>query len=282
MLDLAYWGFRHWPFERTYAADRFFSSAIHEEAFARLLFLVEEHRRSGIVIGPGGTGKTYLLKLLQQRAERMGRLAVRCDATGFDGHELIAQIAIGCRVACEPDATPARVWSGLNARLAALNVIQQSVVIIIDHFDLVDFRCQQAICRLRQIADSIGVNLTLIVATRDRSVPTVLQDVLELRIELPAWDATETEQFIKAAIISAGSAEMLFTDEALTTVYELTKGFPASIISLCNLSLLAAMARGVTLITSEVVEAASGELNLRSPGYRPMPRLPDQHAVSQY
>ena len=75
-MDLAYWGFRRWPFERTFAPDRFFASPVHEEALARLLFLVEEFRRTGIVIGPAGTGKTYLLKQLQQRAERLGRLTV--------------------------------------------------------------------------------------------------------------------------------------------------------------------------------------------------------------
>ena len=56
-MDLSYWGFQRWPFDRTFAQDRFYSSPIHEEAFARLLFLVEEFRRSGLLTGPAGTGR---------------------------------------------------------------------------------------------------------------------------------------------------------------------------------------------------------------------------------
>ena len=75
----------------------------------------------------------------------LGRLTVRCEALGVDGHELISQVAIGCHVPCDPDASPARIWSGLRARFAALTLIQQPLVIIIDHFDQIDVSCQQTV-----------------------------------------------------------------------------------------------------------------------------------------
>jgi general secretion pathway protein A len=262
-MDLANWGLRNWPFERSYAADQFFSSPMHEEALARLLFLVEESRRSGIVVGPSGTGKTFLLKLVEQRAERSGRITVRCDAVGLDGNELLSQIAAGCFVAVEPDASPARIWSGLSTKFTALKYVRQPIVVIIDHFDLVDFRSQQTVCRLRQVADSIGVKLTLIVATRDRVVPSILQDVLDLRIELAGWSFDETMHFISTALSKAGTSASFFTDEALHTIHDLTGGIPASVVSLCNLSLLAAVGCGDKLITSQIVEAAVDELSFR-------------------
>jgi general secretion pathway protein A len=272
-MDLAYWGFRRWPFERTFAADRFFSSPVHEEALARLLFLVEESRRTGIVIGPGGTGKTYLLKLFQQKSERLGRLTVRCDATGLDGHELVSQIAVGCHVPCEPDAAPARVWSGLKTRFEAFTLVRQPLVVIIDHFDLVDFSCQQAICRLRQLADSTEMKMTIVIATRDRIIPSALQDIVELRIEIAPWTENETTRFIHSAVAQSGSSENLFTDEALSSVYQLTNGVPANVVLLCNFTLLAAMGQDETLITKQYVEAAANELPLRPVHSQVKPRM---------
>ena len=259
-MDLAYWGFRRWPFERLLTSDRFFASPLHEESMARLLFLVEECRRTGFMIGPGGTGKTFLLKLLQQRAERLGRLTVRIDATGLDGHELICEIAARCHVPSDPDATSARIWNGIHQRFAALAVIQQPVVLTIDHFDLVDFRCQQTIGRLRQLADAIDVKLTIILASRNPTIPAALEDFVELRIDISPWAATETARFIQWSVEKAGSPMTIFTDEAVDLIHLTANGIPAGIVTLCSLALLAARARDEKLVSRNIVEAAHREL----------------------
>ncbi len=273
-MDLAYWGFRHWPFERTFAADRFFLTPNHEEALARLLFLVEEFRQTGIVMGPTGSGKTFLLKRLQQRAERLGRQVVCSEATGLDGYELISQIAFGCHVPCDPDASAAKIWSCLNAKFAALTLVRQPLVILIDHFDLVEFSCQQTVCRLRQLADSCGLKLTVILATRDRIIPAALLDIVELKIDLVPWSSAEMAQFITTSIALAGSSEILFTDEALRSLHVLTKGIPTNVVALCNLTLLAAMGAEEKLITSELVQAAADELPSRPGDHPAKQRLP--------
>jgi general secretion pathway protein A len=260
-MDLDYWGFRRCPFERSYAADRFFFSPIHEEAFARVLFLVEEFRRTGMLIGPAGTGKTFVLKLLQQRAERMGRLAIRCDATGSQGDELIAQIAIGCFVPCDAHASLAQLWGGLRDRFAALTLIQQPVVIIVDHYDSVDPSCHQSLRRLRHLADSMGLKLTIIVGTSDKSMLTALQDTVELRIDLASWTVEETSRFIHSTISEAGVSVSLFTDDAVSSIYQYSGGIPARIVTLCNLVLLAAMDQDQKLVTSELVEAVTHEMH---------------------
>ena len=259
-MDLGFWDFRHWPFDRSFSAERFFASQQHDEAMARMLFLVEESRRCGIIVGPSGTGKTYLLKLLQQRSERLGRLTVRCEATGIEGEEFIGQIAVGCNAAVDPNATSARIWNGLRARFAALAVIRQPLVILIDHFDQVEFRCQQAVWRLNQLADAVGLKLTVVLATRDRTFPAVLQDLVELRIDIAPWNLSETTQFINSAISHAGYLDNLFTDDALTAIHEVTNGVPARVVSLSSHSLLAARAQEQMLVTRECVEAAANEL----------------------
>ena len=50
--------------------------------------------------------------------------------------------------------------------------------------------------------------------------------------------------------------EVIFTDDALNSIHDATNGVPARVIALCNLTLLAAMGRDQTSITSEFVEAA--------------------------
>lgn len=259
-MDLEFWGFKRWPFERSLVADRFFVSPLHEEAMARLLFLIEESRQTGVMVGPGGCGKTYLLKLVQQRAERLGRLTIRSEATGLDGHEFICGIAAGCHVPCDPDITSARVWNGIQKRFTALAVIQQLVVIVIDHFDSVDFRCQQAVVRLRQLADAIGVKLTMILATRGQILPAELQDVVELRIDIGPWTVADTSRFIRWSIEKAGSQKSLFNDDAIDLIHQIADGIPAAIVTICNLALLAARAHEETSVNQLIVDAVQREL----------------------
>jgi type II secretory pathway predicted ATPase ExeA len=102
----------------------------------------------------------------------------------------------------------------------------------------------------------------MILATRDRMVPAALQEMIELRIDVAPWTATESAQFI-AALKQAGVSHEIFTGEAINAIHDLTNGVPATVVTLCNLSLLATMERGEKLITSEFVEAAVSEMPSR-------------------
>lgn len=279
-MDLAYWGFRHWPFERTWSAARFFAGSLHEEALARLMFVLEEQRRLGIVLGPVGTGKTYLLRLLQHRAERMGRFIVRCDAMGADGNELAAQVAVGCHVDCEPDASPAKIWSGIKLRLESMAIIRQSLVVIIDHVDFVPTECLRTIARLNQLADAVGVTMTILIATREQEIARSLCDFMDLKIELGPWTVEECVQFISAATLHAGSNRVLFTDEAVQVLHDVTQGVPSRLVSLCNLSLLAARECDEECVTHEIVNGLLNEIRLASHGAAQQPRFESNRPLS--
>ncbi len=63
-----HWGLDVSPF-RGLADPRFFyCSPTHDEALARLTFLVENRRRLGLLLGEPGSGKTLVLKVLSTTA----------------------------------------------------------------------------------------------------------------------------------------------------------------------------------------------------------------------
>ena len=276
-MDLAYWGFRHWPFERSFAADRYFASPLNEEAMSRLLFLIEESRRSGIIVGPHGTGKTYLLKLIGQRAERLGRRVVRCDATGQD---FLAHVATACLVNRGHDTLSARTWNGLRARFAAWALIRQPLVLLVDHFDPQEKGCAQTVQRLQQLADTVELRLTVVLALADQTIAEALQESIELRIDLTEWTVQETARFIQAAVEHAGCKRALFTDDAIEQVQKITGGIPAKIVSLGNLCLLAARVQEDAQVTRQTVEAVASELSLRMTSALASQRRPESRVAS--
>lgn len=265
-MDLGYWGFRHWPFVRSFASDRLYAGPQHEEAMSRLLFLVEECRRCGILLGSSGTGKTFLLKLVGQRAERLGRNVVHCESTGMNSDDMIAQVATHCRVDCGSHVTRSRIWNDLRVRFTAKALVRQPLVLLVDHLDPMTTDCLPAIRRFHQLADLVGLKLTIVLAMSHGAIPSSLQELVELQIELAPWTASETSQFIRTAIARAGHPQILFTGDAVEAIQDFSGGIPARIITIGNLCLLAAQAQGESRVTEEIVESVAMELAPRSIG----------------
>ena len=57
-MYLSYWGLKEKPFENTPNPKFFYNSAQHEEAFARMMYVVKEDKGAGVVTGVFGCGAT--------------------------------------------------------------------------------------------------------------------------------------------------------------------------------------------------------------------------------
>ena len=84
-----HWGLVDIPFQSTVDRRWFYEGPSHEEALARLLFLVEQHRRLGLLIGAAGTGKTMLLSVLQRSAAQAQTEVVDVNVAGRSGNEVV-------------------------------------------------------------------------------------------------------------------------------------------------------------------------------------------------
>ena len=262
-MDLAYWGFDRWPFDRRKSSGGPNVGASHEEAMARLMFLVDERRRCGMLTGPAGIGKSRLFRRVQSHALRHGRLCVDFDATGIEADEFVSQIAEQMFADVSANSVASQRWSRIQKRMSALSLVKQPIVILIDHFDLVEFGYSQVIRRLMHLAEITGADLTVLVAAHERFTAPLLLDVVELSIELLPWTLAETGEFIDKATRAAGATTTLFNDDAIDSIQKLTHGVAADVIWLCDLCLLAAMSRDIHSVDGELVESAASELSPR-------------------
>ncbi|HEY4759151.1 MAG TPA: hypothetical protein VIH42_01085, partial [Thermoguttaceae bacterium] len=58
----SHWGLRESPFRGGLVMQLLQRSPTHEEALARLHFLVDNQRRLGLLMGPSGSGKSLVLE----------------------------------------------------------------------------------------------------------------------------------------------------------------------------------------------------------------------------
>ena len=89
----AHWGLQESPFRGDLDPKSFYPSPTHEEALARLNFLVEQHHRLGLLIGPAGSGKSLLFEVFAQQLRRQGRSVAKLSLLDVEPAEMLSLLA---------------------------------------------------------------------------------------------------------------------------------------------------------------------------------------------
>lgn len=258
-----HWGLREAPFRACLDARFFYQSPNHEEALARLHFLVEEHRRVGLCFGPSGGGKSMLLEVFAGQLRRRGCQVVNLGLLGIDLHEFLWLTAAELGLNPSPNDTEFCLWRGIVDRIAENRYQQLNTVVLLDDVDEAEPPVVDTIVRLAECDRSPTARLTIVVAATSgnaRKLGNRLLDLAELRVDVERWEECDTVGYLTAALRQAGRRERAFTDEAVVRLHRLCDGIPRRINQLANLALLAGAGRRLSAIDAETVESAYHEL----------------------
>ncbi len=257
-----YWGLNGSPFQGQHDLRWFVETPVHEEALARLSFVIEQRRRLGFLSGPDGTGKSLVLRAVRKEAERLGREVAFVDLLGLDQHELLWQLAVAMRLGPQDNVTRWWLRQAVSDHIQSLQMARLPLVLIFDHLDRAELECSSLIERLLHVEGANGW-LTIISAARDSfdasSVPELFRHS-DLRIELPRLNRQETAMFVGELLGKAGCRREVFGVQALRTLFDLSNGEPRAILRLCDLALAADAHQGRSVIDSASLRAAAGEL----------------------
>lgn len=263
-----YWGLTESPFSSVLDAGRFVESAGHDEALARLLYIVEQRRGCGVLVGPAGSGKSLLLRMLAAEARRLPAEVAHVDLLGRTSRELLWETVAALGLGPSTDDLPRTLWRNLDDHVSANRLAASATVLVFDHLDRADPECTCAIERLIQIGAAPEAGLTVVLAARSERLATLnhtLPHLADLHVQLPALDRAETARYIEKRVTEAGANRRLFEEAALERVFIETVGIPRDINRLCDLALVAGMADGAALITEAIVAASVEQ-------WRPIPR----------
>ncbi len=251
----------HLPFAEEATADMYFPSEAHEEALARMLFLVEEQDRCGLLTGAAGTGKSTVLIRLHQQLRRSGWKSRRIDLAGVDHAALLHRLAAELGANPASDADPHDLWDQLELILAAAARVQQPWVLLFDHADRLRPGALSLLEQLLHTPYSRGV--VMLFASRHEGKTPLLKALSEhtsLRIELPALSVAETQWYVEHALDRGLVSTTDFTRDAVQLLARITNGVPRQINRLCRAVMLAANAEHRSEIDAELVLSIAEEL----------------------
>lgn len=260
-----YWGLQESPFRNTLDPRWFHQSPGHEEALARLLFIAEERRQCGALVGTQGAGKSLLLLILERELRRTQREFARVDLQGRTAQELVWETGSALGLGFDRRSSYGDQWRALQDHLLANEFSQLPTVLAFDHLDGADEECTRALLRLHHLGQTGQAGVTLFLTLREENLPRwgqLLAELSDLRIELPELEPLQTPEYVESLLRKAGATRTLFETAALDEIHLQTQGNPRKINRLCDLCLLAGMAEGESRVTAMMVASAAEEIQI--------------------
>jgi general secretion pathway protein A len=259
----SHWGLRESPFQGDSAVHFLHQSPTHEEALARLQFLVENHRRLGLLMGASGSGKTMVLEAFAEQLRRRGQPVAIINLSGVEPAEMLLLLAVGLKLNPEPSTSSVVLWRAITDRLTEFYYQKSHSVVLLDDADCADDRVLAQVARLSRYEPSSESHLTLILAGKCEKIGRLgdrLLDLAELRIDLEPWNQVDTANFLNTSLAHSGGESRVFSESAIDRLHDLTHGIPRRAAQLADLSLLAGASANLPQIDAGVVESVYHEL----------------------
>jgi len=259
----AHWGLDEAPFRSRLDPRFFHPSPTHEDAVARLHFLVDDSRRLGLLLGSHGSGKSLVLEVFAQTIRRVGWPVALLSVASLGPSELLWELATQFGLCPERGLRAEVLWPSIVDRICEYRYQQMPTVVLLDDVDQASEPALGCASRLVQIDPAPESRLTVVLVAQPERVSRLGESLLErveLRIDLEPWGPEETGHYLSAALAKAGRQEPLFAETAIARLHQLTGGVPRRVSQLADLALLAGAGRELETIDADTVESVYREL----------------------
>jgi general secretion pathway protein A len=260
----AYWGFEDAPFDNSPNPRFLYPSPEHDEAIARLVYAVTHRRGAAMLTGEYGCGKTTVARALLQRLPpdryEIGLVVNPCWTAPDFLRELLYQMGVDT-----PETGKLELLHQLYDVFYKNYRAERDTVVIVDEAQLIENDAIFEELRLLlnfQLDDRFLVTLVLIgspeLRDRVRRLPHLNQRIT-IRCHLNRLSYEHTAGYIAHRVRAAGQPRRLFTEEAVKSIFALTRGTPREINNRCDLALLVGYSRQLPEIDQVVIRQLMAE-----------------------
>lgn len=270
-----YFGFNEKPFTLTPNPRFIFLSKNHKEAFAHLLYGINNHYGFIALTGEVGTGKTTVLRTLLGQFQDDSYRTALIFSPCLTGIELLRSINTEFGLDSKSDYAN-ELLAELNRFLLAETATGRTVVLVIDEAQNLEPDVLEQIRLISNLETENDKLIQIILAGQPEleallRLPDLrqLNQRIAVRYKLRSLGMNETRSYIRQRMEVAGeTGGVSFSSSAITLIYLCTRGVPRMINILCDRSLLIAYGDERRRIKTGIVIRAMRELLNHSRGRR--------------
>lgn len=262
-----FYGLKIKPFSKTPDPAFLYFSGAHEEALARLLYAVEE-KEIIMLTGDIGCGKTTLTRALIDSLDEKYRIILILNPR-LTSSQFLRVVAKRFGIDMPPNFKDS-LLEAIHEKVYEDYMAGVTPVIIIDEAQLIPRRETFEEIRLLTNFQLDNTNLLGLVlvgqpdlrARMNRKTLQPFRQRIGFFYHIGPLPEEEMKGYMEHRLSVAGRHEVLFTDDAVKSIYRYSGGIPRIINSLATLALLEGFGVGRNVIDEPLVNAASRELGL--------------------
>jgi N-acetylmuramoyl-L-alanine amidase len=266
-MFLDYYQLNEQPFGALSDAAQAFQSRSHGEALNSFEDALLNDQGNLALVAESGMGKTMLLQELLEELRQEGRAAFLFQKD-CSPRQVLQSVLGGLGVDSE-GLELLVVQSKLNEIWFAELLAGKRIVLLFDDAEELDDTVLKTLRQLSRYETSNSKLLQMVLCGQpELSRRLERDDLAQLRkrvtkvMQLEPLSPVETSAYIHHHLYVVGHrGNSLFSPDALTIVAELSRGIPQNINKICSRALLEAYARGLRLVTADLVEKAERNLS---------------------
>ncbi|MDP8262046.1 MAG: AAA family ATPase [Candidatus Ancaeobacter aquaticus] len=265
-MYLSFYNFKENPFNLTPDTHFLYLSKHHQMAMRSLLYGINERKGFILLTGEVGAGKTTLCRaLLKELNEKINVAVVFNPYLSETG--LLKTIIDDFSI--ETNAkTRADLLNVLGDFLISQRKQNKNVVLMIDECQNLRLPVIEQIRMISNLETEKDKLIQIILVGQPEfrqkiTSPKLLQlnQRISVRYHIPPLNVEETKLYITHRIRVAGGHEVVFTDRALSVIYEYSKGVPRMINVLSDYALMAGFLEETKEISEKIVLRAIHEMS---------------------
>jgi general secretion pathway protein A len=267
-----YFGLRQKPFNSTPDPAFQYTNRAYQEAYATLLYGIEERKGFIALTGEVGTGKTTLLRRLMDNMNPALKTVFAYNST-LTFEELVEYICSELQIPVTGLSRVARLQA-LNKFLIAEAKSGGTVVLLLDEAQNLTNEALENLRLISNLETATAKLLQIVLVGQpeledklaDPSLRQVAQRIA-VRFRLDPLDDAEVEPYIDYRLRVVGRARRdLFTDDAIQTLIPYVRGIPRLINVFCDNALVLAYATDHQRVTGQMIDGVAADLRLTPRG----------------
>ena len=263
----AFFALKKQPFASVPQTDQYFPAANIEAARVALTRCIERGEGVGMVVGPTGTGKSLLCRLLAEQFKATFPIAELSCGRLSTRRSLFQAILYKI-------GQPYRGMDEGELRIALVDYLTlgkapyRGIVLIVDEAHTLPLRLLDEIRMMTNLAGQgrplVRLSLAGNGSLEERFASPKMESFnqrISTRCYLEALSRSETQDYIHAQIDLAGGCGIdLFAEDTCQSVFKATDGVPRLINQLCDHALLLAYVAGSRIVEPAQIEEAWADL----------------------
>jgi len=283
-----FFGFRERPFDLTPNPRYLVLTDSHREALSNLEYGIASRKGITLLLGEAGSGKTTVIRTAVERQPARVH-CVHLHNPALTRPEFVEMLAARFGLSNEARSSKAAMLLELESLLRKRQHAGETSVLVLDEAQSLPLDLLEEIRLLANIETSEEKLLSVIIAGQpelgdrlnDQSLRQLKQRIA-LRCELKPLTLQETAAYMAGRIRAAGGVgAQVFTREAVTLIFERSRGIPRTISVIADNALLTGFAMAHRPVGRQIVQQVCRDFDIASEALLPVPLALDAAAAPQ-